>query len=83
MSETIINDESTPPAPPAPPEPEEPILQFFVFKHLREELQAVSAPFANLAYIIMSELPANEERAVALRKLLESKDAAVRARIAR
>lgn len=60
----------------------EPILQFFVFAHLPEHLQAVSRPFAEQAARIM-ELPRNPERTVALRKLLESKDAAVRAKLAK
>jgi hypothetical protein len=59
----------------------EPILQFFAYAHLPPELQAVSRPFERLAHVIMSELPRNPERTVALRKLLEAKDAAVRARI--
>lgn len=58
---------------------EEPILQFFAFEHLPAPLQAVSAPFGELARKIVGELPRNPERSVALRKLLEAKDAAVRA----
>ena len=60
-----------------------PIMQFFEFGHLPEELQAVSEPFGRLALEIVGMLPSNPERTVALRKLLESKDAAVRARVAR
>lgn len=62
---------------------EEPILQFFEYKHLRQELWAISAPFCILASQIMQRLPRNPERTVALRKLLEAKDAAVRARLYR
>lgn len=62
--------------------PQEHILQFFAFEHLPEHLQAVSRPFATLAEGLMC-LPRNPERTVALRKLLEAKDAAVRARLAR
>lgn len=61
----------------------EPILQFFVYGHLPQELQAVSQRFCQLAYQIVEELPRNAERSAALRKLLEGKDAAVRARLAR
>lgn len=61
--------------------PTEHILQFFAFAHLPEHLQAISAPFATLADTVML-LPRNPERTVALRKLLEAKDAAVRAAIA-
>ncbi len=57
----------------------EPILQFFAFEHLPEKLQAVSKPFGQLAREIVDNLPRNPERTVALRKLLEAKDAAVRA----
>lgn len=57
------------------------ILQFFKFEHLPPHLQEVSKPFAEQAERIMA-LPRNPERTVALRKLLESKDAAVRARLA-
>ena len=53
------------------------------FRHLPAHLQAVSAPFAVLADSLVAELPRNPERTVALRKLLEAKDAAVRARLAK
>ncbi len=54
------------------------VLQFFEYKHLPPKLQSVSQRFAALAEII-AEGPQNQETTVALRKLLESKDAAVRA----
>lgn len=57
----------------------EPILQFFRYGHLPAKLQVVSEPFCELADLIVERLPENAERAVALRKLLEAKDAAVRA----
>lgn len=60
------------------PEPPEQILKFFAWEHLPAKLQAVSQPFQVLASHIMT-LPRSAERTVALRKLLESKDAAVRA----
>jgi hypothetical protein len=59
------------------------ILQFFAYEHLRPDLQAVSKPFGDLAREIVDTLPRNPERTVALRKLLESKDAAVRAFLAK
>jgi len=59
----------------------EPIMQFFAYSHLPKHLQAVSGPFGELAQTIMDTLPRNPERTVALRKLLEAKDAAVRARL--
>jgi len=55
------------------------MLQFFAFDHLPEHLRAVSRPFGELARTICETLPANPERTVALRKLLEAKDCAVRA----
>ncbi|MEL6754962.1 MAG: hypothetical protein AAFP81_00890 [Pseudomonadota bacterium] len=61
---------------------EEHILQFFAYDHLPERLQAVSKPFGDMAHSIVETLPRNPERTVALRKLLEAKDAAVRALIA-
>lgn len=57
----------------------EPLLQFFEFAHLRGDLQEVSRPFGELAKRIVEGLPRNPERTVALRKLLEAKDCAVRA----
>lgn len=57
----------------------EPILQFFRYDHLPPHLAVVSAPFKVIADSIVRDLPRNPERSVALRKLLEAKDAAVRA----
>lgn len=75
---------------------EEHILQFFKYEHLPPHLREVSRPFCELAHTIVkgdncaeggyitmeSPLPRNPERTVALRKLLEAKDAAVRAVLA-
>ena len=69
------------------------MLQFFGYEHLPPALQAVSKPFHDLAWaLVMGDnvpesgtvtiggpLPSNPERTVALRKLLEAKDCAVRA----
>jgi len=57
----------------------EPMLRFFAFAHLPFGLQGVSAWFADLALFLVESLPRNPERTVALRKLLEAKDCAVRA----
>lgn len=57
----------------------ETLLQFFAYAHLPEHLQKVSEPFGALADHIVIALPQNAERTVALRKLLEAKDCAVRA----
>lgn len=76
---------------------DEPILQFFSYQHLPAHLQAVSKPFCELAHTLVKgdncpesgtctmgpALPRNAERSVALRKLLEAKDAAVRALVAK
>lgn len=58
-----------------------PILQFFTYKHLPEYLQEVSKPFCELAIWISENLEQNSETSTALRKLLEAKDAAVRAKL--
>lgn len=55
------------------------LLQFFAYSHLPPHLQDVSKPFGDLAQRIVDVLPRNPERTVALRKLLEAKDCAVRA----
>jgi hypothetical protein len=58
---------------------DEPIMQYFKWDHLKPELQEISRPFAELAQLVMTRCPRHPERTVALRKLLEGKDAAVRA----
>lgn len=55
------------------------VLKFFSYAHLPEKLQAVSKPFADLAKEVAERAPDSQETTVALRKLLEAKDAAVRA----
>lgn len=57
------------------------ILRYFHYSHLPPVLQAASRPFCDLARHIVESLPRNAERTVALRKLLEAKDAAVRANV--
>lgn len=71
----------------------EEILQHFSYSHLPPALAMISKPFCDLAHAIVlgdnvpesgtvtigPGLPRNPERTVALRKLLEAKDAAVRA----
>jgi hypothetical protein len=59
------------------------ILQYFAYDHLKPESQAISKPFCDLALDHVMTLPRNPERSVALRKLLEAKDAAVRAALAK
>ena len=55
------------------------IFKFFSYAHLPEHLWPVSVPFWELAYQVAMRAPSNPETTVALRKLLEAKDAAVRA----
>jgi hypothetical protein len=55
------------------------VLKFFAFEHLPVHLQEVSKPFCDLAKQVAERAPDNQETTVALRKLLEAKDAAVRA----
>lgn len=57
------------------------IMQFFAYAHLPEHLSEVSRQFADLAETVVDMLPNNPERDITLRKLLEAKDAAVRARL--
>lgn len=59
------------------------IMQFFAYSHLPDRLQLVSKPFCDMADWIDETIPNNPEKTVALRKLLESKDAAVRAKLAK
>jgi hypothetical protein len=54
-------------------------LQFFAYDHLPPHLQGVSKPFYQMALQLVATLPANPESTVAMRKLLEAKDCAVRA----
>ena len=58
---------------------DERMLKHFRFKHLPPTLQDVSTKFCTLANWIADELEPGPERTVSLRKLLEAKDAAVRA----
>ncbi len=56
------------------------LIRYFNFGHLPEgKLRDTSAKFHHLAVDIDGSLPDGPEKTVALRKLLESKDAAVRA----
>jgi len=57
------------------------MMLWFAFDHLPAYLQEVSKPFHGLATLICTKVNVGPERTVALRKLLEAKDAAVRATI--
>ncbi len=54
-------------------------MKFFSWSHLPVNLQEVSRPFAELAQAVADRRPNNLETVIAIRKLLEAKDAAVRA----
>lgn len=76
-------------ATPKPGSHEDFVDNFFSFDHLPEHLGAVSEPFHHLAKTIASRASAptagplsHAETRVALRKLLEAKDAAVRTVVA-
>ena len=62
-------------------DPCEKMRQFFVYKHLPEHLQGISAACSMLANSMLLELPHNPELTVGLRKLLEAKDCFVRAQL--
>ncbi len=61
--------------------PAEHVLQFFTYTRLPPHLAEVSKPFAVLAEAVAAKAPNSRETTIALRKLLEAKDAAVRATI--
>ena len=58
------------------------MLKWFAYEHLPEHLQLISRPYNTMACDIVDRIQQGPERTVALRKLLESKDAAVRAMVA-
>lgn len=58
-----------------------PFLRFFNYGHLPGHLHKVVSPYRDLAYQIAERGGDPAERQVALRKLCESKDCAVRALI--
>jgi hypothetical protein len=60
---------------------EERMLKLFEYKHLPQNLQEVSQAFCFLAESMAQRIEPGPERTVALRKLLEAKDAAVRATV--
>lgn len=60
---------------------EDRMLKWFKFDHLPEHLKEVSSHFAEVARITCMLCEPGPERTVALRKLLEAKDAAVRAKL--
>ena len=55
------------------------MLKYFTYEHLPEHLQKISKPFCDLANEFAAMDLNGPEVTVALRKLLEAKDCAVRA----
>lgn len=58
-----------------------PIMKYFAFEHLPAHLQEVSKPIGELAKQMDDTLPDGAEKSTGLRKLLEAKDAFVRAKL--
>jgi len=60
---------------------EDRMLKWFAFEHLPDHLKVVSTKFYEAACSICTLVNPGPECTVALRKLLEAKDAAVRAKL--
>jgi len=60
------------------PPPAHYLIQFFSYGHLPDHLKNVSKPFNDLAKVLDKALLDNPEKSMAMRKLLEAKDCAVR-----
>ncbi|XTZ40057.1 hypothetical protein ACQYRI_08835 [Salmonella enterica] len=58
-----------------------PIMKYFAYEHLPAALQEVSKPIGDLAREMDESLPDGPEKSAGLRKLLEAKDALVRAKL--
>jgi hypothetical protein len=56
-------------------------IQWFEYDHLPPALQEVSKSIAELAHLMEDTLPDGPEKSVGMRKLLEAKDAFVRAKL--
>jgi hypothetical protein len=56
------------------------MIKWFDWEHLAgEDLKDMAYSFQTLAFVIVNQVKSGPERTVALRKLLEAKDAAIRA----
>lgn len=60
---------------------DERMMKWFEYEHLPDHLKVVSVKFYELACSLCELVASGPERTVALRKLLEAKDAAVRAKL--
>lgn len=58
-----------------------PIMKYFTYEHLPAHLQEISKPIGDLARQMDETLPDGAEKSTGLRKLLEAKDALVRAKL--
>ncbi|TKJ94812.1 hypothetical protein [Erwinia persicina] len=58
-----------------------PIMKYFAYEHLPAHLQEISKPIGDLAKQLDASLPDGAEKSAGLRKLLEAKDALVRAKL--
>ena len=56
-------------------------MKYFAYQHLPVHLQEVSKPIGDLATLMDESLPDGAEKSAGLRKLLEAKDALVRAKL--
>lgn len=56
-------------------------MKYFAYEHLVSHLQEVSKPIGELAKQMEDNLPDGPEKSAGLRKLLEAKDALVRAKL--
>lgn len=68
-------------APASREEVSERMMRWFEYNHLPDNLKAVSRMFHGVALSVVMTIEPGPERTVALRKLLEAKDAAVRAKL--
>lgn len=59
------------------------IMQYFAYEHLSEYLKETSKQFGILAEWMHINLPDSAEKSAGLRKLLEAKDCAVRAKLSK
>lgn len=57
------------------------MLKWFAWDHLPAELRPIARKFEWMAQSVTGQVPPGPERTVALRKLLEARDAAVRATV--
>jgi hypothetical protein len=73
------SDPNKPPDLLSPTDPRAGMMKWFDFGHLPAPLQVASEPFNALAHWMMANLKPGPEATIAMRKLLESKDAGVRA----